>query len=142
MIVTTGGVIDAVIAALEAGSIMVGDGEQPLGSGWAGAPGASAFTPYVTLYVVDDGMVDGTLGTPHDGGQIVFQPTCVGATRQQASWMGDTVRELMLTALPSSDTHTAMLVSVDGLSGARKDDTIEPPVWIVTDHYRVHLSPS
>lgn len=135
------GIVPLVIAAVEATDVLVGDGEQPAGSGWQGAPGASEFVPYVSVHPVPGGGLDGPLGAPHTDADVVVQLTCVGASRAQCELVADRARTATVGTHPVFDGAAVTLISIDTLAGARRDDTVEPAVWISTDRIRVHVTP-
>lgn len=121
------------------GDHLVGRGQQPKDSGWQGDLGKSPFVAYVTLHRVG-GDLDGSLAEPGEDTEIVYQPTCTGATEKQCELLNDKVR-LEMTNLTNwvTDGRYATLVSVD-LLDLRRDDTVEPPVFISRDRFRVFLT--
>ena len=133
---------DALVAVLTAAGLLVGDGAQPAGSGWQGEPGLSQFVPYCILHAIPGGITDGTIANPDEDAQNLHQATCVGATRQQAEWVADVARGA-LTA-PQAVTvagRFVAIVSVDQLGGCRRDETVEPVVWMTADRFRVLSTP-
>lgn len=120
---------DAVIAALETAGLTVGDAE---------AQGLSA--PYVVVYSIPGGRIYGTLENPHEDGNIVYQVTCVGMTREQTDWLVDEVMVLLdgLTVTGRS----IKFVDVDGFPGVRPDNDVSPPVFYATPRFTVSSSPA
>lgn len=126
---------DAIIAAIDAAGVVVGDGTYPTDDyGWQGGPGVSAFIGYAIVYPLSQEF-DGSLGCPDTDADIAWQVTCVGATRRQA----DAVAHAVNTALVGN-TLTVAGRSVprmirDGGSGARRDDSVQPAQFIATPRY-------
>jgi hypothetical protein len=136
-------VTDALIAELEAADLAVGDGEQPTGSGWQGAAGLSSFVPYAVVHALAGGNTDGPISAPDDDADSLYQITGVGATREQAEAVGDVARVALCA--PGALTVTGRsvcIVRVDVLNGCRRDDTVEPVVFITTDRFRVTTTPA
>lgn len=132
---------DAIIAALAAAPCDVGDGEKPTGAGWQGVPDQSQFAPYLVLHPVSGGTTDGTLAASDDDAASLYQLTAVGATREQAEWAADEGRDVMLGVAITVSGRSVAQVRVDMLGGARRDDTVQPSVWMAVDRYRVVSTP-
>lgn len=141
MTAETRGIVPLVIAQVAGTGVLVDDGKQPDGSGWQGASGASDFIPYVVVHPVPGGGLDGSLGDPHADAEVVVQLTCVGASRAQCELVADRARTATVGTHPVLDGAAVTLISIDTLAGARRDDTVEPAVWISTDRIRVHVTP-
>jgi hypothetical protein len=138
-----GDVTDAIIARLTAASLTVGDGEAPAAGGWSGSAGQSTFVPYVDVHPLPGGDVDGTLAAPNADAAPDYQLISVGATRAQAEFIGDEVREAMLsTALTDPTGRSIALLTIEMLGGCIRDDTVQPAVWMVSDRYRVLTKPA
>lgn len=127
---------DAVIGTLEAAGLTVGDGEDPTSPfGWAGVPGQSVFAPYVIVYPLS-GELDGSLGCPDTDGDLSWQVTCVGSTREQCDWLLDTT----VTALVGTGTLTVAgrsipRVRLETPGGTRRDDSTDPALFIATPRF-------
>lgn len=114
-------------------------GIQPDDTGWQGVPNNSEFVPYVVLHRVDAGL-DGSISEPHEDTQLVYQPTCVGITREQAERVQDAVRQAFMDPVNwVIEGRYVTLVSVDEINPVTVDPTVEPAVHIATDRYRVHV---
>lgn len=138
-----GDVTDAIIFRLVSAGFVVGDGEAPSAGDWQGAPGVSNFVPYVDVHPILGGDVDGILVAPNSDASPDYQLISVGATRAQAEHIGDEVREVMLVGpvtLPVG--RAAIHLRLEMLGGAMRDDTVQPPVWIVSDRYRIMTVPA
>lgn len=108
---------DAVISTLEAGSLTVGD-----------ASGEGLTAPYVVVYPIAGETYDGTLGTGGASWSLTdkpFQPTCVGTTREQAEWLADKVRDLLI-----ADTSMFRARPIGGGGTVRDDTTGSPALFL------------
>lgn len=64
-----------------------------------------------------------------DDGEAPWQITCAGVIRDQAEWLADQVRGVMLGSLPSG----VKFVRPDSMGyGARVDRDVDPDVWVST----------
>lgn len=137
---------DAVVAALRDAGLTVFDAGPPLSSdegwGWKGAPGQSDFAPYTIVYPLEGGIYGGTLGDPDDDASLIWQVTCVGGTRQQCEWVVDqTMRALVGPTLEVEGRWVSRVWADMAGGGVRRDDTVQPPVFISTPRFRVESSP-
>lgn len=134
---------DALAAKLTAAGLVVGDGEPPaVAYGWQGAPGQSVFIGYVIVYPLDRSF-DGPLGCPDDHGDLGWQVTCVGASRQQCEAL---VRDVDAALIGQSLTVTGRSVprtrADEGAGAVRRDDDGPVPLFIATPHYRAVSYPA
>lgn len=120
---------DDVIAALQAEGLTVGD-----------ATGEGLSEPYVVVFPIQ-GTLTGTMGNPYEDGRQAVQITSVGVSRRQAEWARDKARAVMLAGFPVTGT-TLQLVHLDIDSGVRRDDDVEPPVFIATERFRLFTTPT
>lgn len=132
---------DAINHALTSAGILVGDAVAPDGRGWQGTPLQSDFVPYVVVYEVTGGTLDGPIGLPNDDAAVIYQLTSVGHDRQQCAWMADKARLTMLASPFILDTRQVMYVDVDMLGGTIRDDDAKPPVFFSPDRFRVWTTP-
>jgi hypothetical protein len=138
---------DAVIAMLTAElepAVLVGDGERPTGAGWSATPGQSSFTGYVIVYPIGQAF-DGSVAEPDVDATLMWQVTCVGATRQHA----ETVLGLVNAALIGRTVDTAGRTTTGGMravadaGGVRRDEAeTQPPLWIATPRYMATSTPT
>lgn len=135
---------DAIIAALTAAGLTVGDGEKPSAGGWSGPAGQSTFAPYVVVYPLVGGSTSGTIAAPDADATPLYQLTSVGGTRAQAEWAADKARTVMLSTSwwGDADGRKVIQVRVDMLGGARRDDLDQPPLWYSPDRYGVYTTPA
>lgn len=131
----------AILAALEDDGLNVGDGEQPTGAGWQAEPDASVFHPYVVVHSMVGGLLDGPIGEPDEDGSLTYQVSSYGATRAQCEWAADQARRVMLTGPLLVPDARVLRVRVDMLGGARRDDEVQPPIWVSAERYRLTTTP-
>lgn len=134
---------DAIVAAL-AVVVATGDGEQPDGSGWQGTPGASSFVPYAVVHPIVGGgpADDNTIEDPHADSESLYQVSCYGATRQQCEFVSDKVFPVMVALRPVLTGRAVMFVEAEMEGGARRDDSIQPPIWMGAPRYRFSTTPT
>lgn len=128
---------EAVIEALEAVYLNVGDSIKPDGGGWQGAAGDSEFVPYTIVNPVPGGFSTGTLQVPSDDVNPDYIISSFGSTARQAQWGDDAVRAV-LTA-PGAVTvagRRVMLITPDVDGGVVRDDNVTPPVFYAPTRWR------
>lgn len=121
---------DAVIAALQATGLTVGDSQAP-----AGAP------PYGVVYPISGGDSYGTLGDRNGDAELVYQVTCVGSSRKQAEWVADKALGL-LAGFAAPTGRSVPLVALESMPGIQRDDEKSPPLFYATPRFRVFSTPS
>lgn len=122
----------------------VGDAKKPSGGGWppGTVPGQSIFVPYAILYPLTPEF-DGTLAATQDDAEITYQVTCVGSTREQAEWVADKAIVAFVgqtVTITGRSLVRAMQLS-DGGGGIRRDDTVQPPLFIATPRFSLWTTP-
>ena len=126
---------DAVVAALVAAGLVVGDGGSPPDPfGWAGTPGQSQFHAYAIVYPLGQ-VFDGTLGCPDVDSDLRWQVTCVGASREQAEWVQHQTQTALIGAVLTVAGRSVPRVRPDGGAGVRRDDTTQPPLFLSTPRF-------
>lgn len=120
---------DAVIAALEAADLSVGDAEAP-----------DAQPPYVVVYAIPGGRAFGSLAEPHEDAELVYQITCVGKTREQAEWLAD--KAMVLLDGLTVDGRSIAFVTLDSLPGVQRQTEPTPAVFLSTPRFRVYSTPT
>ena len=125
---------DAVIAAVDdAVSVPVAD-----------IPAEAA--PYVAVYSIAGGALDGSLAAPDDDVRFPVQVTCVGRHRKEAQYLQAAVRVALLD--DSNVTvagRSVMRVVLEQPSGVTRDDDVgerEGRRWFTTDVFHVHTTPT
>lgn len=125
---------DAVIAAVDAAVSVPVDDE----------PGAAA--PYVTVYPITGGVLDGSLADPNDDIRFPAQITCVGRHRKEAQYLQAAVRVALLDASNVTVAgRSVMRVVLEQPSGVQRDDDVgerEGRRWFTTDVFHVHTTPA
>lgn len=134
--------LDAVVKTFDAGAPpldTIGGGE---GWGWQGAPEITPFKKYCIVYPLSGGVFDGPLGCPDDDASLIWQVTCVGATRPQCESVVDRVNDTLIGQPLSIAGRFVTRVWADMAGGGvRRDDTVQPPVFIATPRYRIESVP-
>ena len=132
---------DALCDVLQATALLARRGQKPEGGGWQGAAGQSAFKAYLILHTLP-GMLDGPVADANADLDGVWQVTAVGATQEQCEKAADLARTALLTQTITIASRAVDRISVDQLNGTRRDDTVQPPVWISTDRFRLATTPA
>lgn len=119
---------DAVLAALEAQGLTVGD---------ADAKGLSG--KFCVVYRIPGGESSGPLDAPNDDAELIYQVTCVGDTREQAEWVEDKVMNLLdgITV----EGRSISRVDLDSYDGIRRDDALPLPRFYATPRFRIYSTP-
>lgn len=132
----------AILAVLQSTGIPADAGTVPDGAGWQGAPGTSDFHAYLVLHSIPGGNVDGSLAYPDDDSDWVWQVTAVGDTHALCEVAGDIARTALLTTLLDVEGRGTRRVTIDTPDGARRDETVKPPVFMSGERYRVATTPA
>jgi hypothetical protein len=135
---------DGVIAALTADGVVVGDGDKPsvpYGARPEAGGSPAHFIAYCIVYPMP-GTYDGTLAEQNDDADLVYQVTCVGATRDACQLVEDRVNTALLAGAITVTGRSITQVRLDIGGGVRRDDTVQPPVFISTPRYRVSSTPA
>jgi hypothetical protein len=110
--------------------------------GWQGAPGSSKFRAYYIVYPLPGGLFDGTLGCPDDDASLIWQVTCVGATARQCEAAADRANSVLVgQPLTIAGRYVTRVQADMAGGGVRRDDTVQPPVFIATPRYRIDSVP-
>lgn len=128
-------VTDAVIAALAAGGLRVGDGEKPADSGWLGVPGSSTFRAYVVVHPVGGSEIDGTLDLPSDDVWPLHQVTSYGSTRAGCEQVADNARAVMLAAPMAVAGRSRVRWLIDLVGVVTRADDVQPAIFMSPDRY-------
>jgi hypothetical protein len=128
---------DAVIAALEAVGLLVGDGEAPTED--HGHQDDGSFINYVVVYPLPGGTRSGNLDDPYGDAQLPFQVTCVGRSRRQAQWLLDEV-EVILDGVTVAGRSIHPMP--DSNPGVVRDDDLGKPLFYATPRYKLKTTPS
>jgi hypothetical protein len=110
----------------------VGDGHKPAGD-----------APYVVLYLIDGGGLDGPVGDPEADLTTVVQATCVGRTQAEAMWVRDRVTRTFRTVPIDTPTGRAVMqVRTATPGGVTRDDDHQPPLWYCTPRFPITTTPA
>lgn len=132
-----------IIALLTGAGLLVGDGITPNGAGWQGVPKQSNFVPYCVVHPLLGGISDGSIGDPHGDSEVVYQVSCYGGDRLSCEAMANRVHSTLLGATrPTVTGQTVKHVDDDVLGGARREDDLQPPLWMAVPRYRFFVTPS
>lgn len=125
---------DAVIAALEAAGLVVGDAEA------VDATRVPLEPPYAVVYPMP-GRLGGTMADPERDGQVVYQVTSVGVSRSEAEWVRDKAREVLLPGLVVAGRRIVR-VKVEMVGEVARDDDVSPPRFFIPERFRFWSVPS
>lgn len=135
-------VLNAELKTFDAGAPDLNQTPGGQGWGWQGVPGGSKFKAYCVVYPLAGGVFDGPIGCPDDDASLTWQVTCVGATRSQCEAAADRANEVLIgQPLVVNGRHISRVWADMAGGGTRRDDTVQPPVFIATPRYRVESSP-
>lgn len=131
---------NAVVEALRAAGLAVGDGEA---KHQVGGVLVAVTVPYVVVYPTGGGQLSGTIEAPDDDATMVFQTTCVGESREQADGIRDACRAALLDQTVTVAGRRTMRVNLDLDIGVRRDDaTGAPALFYGIDRYRLFDTPA
>jgi hypothetical protein len=102
--------------------------------GQAISPGVAP--PYMVLYPMSDAGTEGSLSDPHEQVTQTFQVTAVGDSMEEAGWMQEKARGVLVGWTPSITGATP--IHLDFGSGVFRDP--DGPVFYTTDRFRIALS--
>lgn len=91
----------------------------------------------------DPGDFSGPIGDRFRDIELLLQVTAIGEGPEQAAAFADDVTALLLTDTPPavSGRRVWPLWRVAKQPG-RRDDTVMPPLWVVTAQYAIHSEPA
>lgn len=129
----------AIIAALELEGLDVGDGHAPHDV----APDDPAWTPYVVLYMLSGGEVDGTAANPDSYGDLRFQLTSVGRLAAEARYIADRAAQAFLVYPVTVPGRSVQRVRpIEASNGVRRDDDVQPPLYTVVARFGAFTFPA
>lgn len=124
---------NAVLAALQASGVAVGEGGAP-----ATVPESQM---YAALYMDPGWSRTASLADQRTTFQGLFQVTCVGPTAEKALWVADTVRTALYAPL-TVDGRAAWRPEELGGPPVQRDDDVTPPLYFVPVQYRLMSIPT
>mgnify|MGYP000312407618 CR=1 FL=1 len=129
-----------IIAALEAEGLDVGDGIAPHD---VTSTDDEAWTPYVVLYMLPGGDVDGTAGSPDSDGDLRFQLTSVGRTAAEARHVNDRAAQAFRDNPVEVPGRSVQRVRpLEATNAVRRDDDVQPPLFFVVARYGAWTFPA
>ena len=120
---------DAIVAALEAAGLTVGDAEAPTFS-----------PPYVVVYPILGGALYGVMLKPHREAELLYQVTCVGLSRRQAQWLQDEARGVLLGGVAVAGYQVEHVVP-ELVSGVTREDEGATTLFVAREQYRIFTTP-
>lgn len=129
----------AILAALTGTGLLTGDGRKPVGAGWQGAAGNSEFVTYLVLYSLNhlrDGP-DASIANLHTDPQLHYQVTGVGVDRIAAETASDIAAQALLGAPLTISGRAVALLTTEASIGVSLDETVNPPLFLSVDRYRL-----
>jgi hypothetical protein len=122
---------NGLLAALQAAHSRVGDAVAP----------DDTTTPYAVLYPAGSGSLTGSVARPHEDRPGLYQITCVGKHRQEAEWLAEKLRAVVLGPL-SITGRRVLQASLETSQPVRRDDSTSPPLFYAADQYRLWTTPA
>jgi hypothetical protein len=116
--------------------VVVGDAKAPAGYEQLLEAGKG----YVVLYPIAGGRRSGTLEEPDRDGELIYQVTCVGVSRDQAEWLADQVLGLLQGV--EVQGYSVPRVALESDPGVRRNDEVSPPVYEATPRFRLMTTPA
>lgn len=119
-----------VVGVLEAGGLTVGRSHKPAG--------ATVNDGYVVVYPLAGGITYGTLEAPRSDAEPDIQVSAIHVAEERALWLIDRARTLIDAAVPaplSDGRHVIWLDFPMASIQIRRDDDVQPPVFVAIDRY-------
>lgn len=127
----------AVIAALEADGLAVGDGVAPR----QGDP-PTIVAPCVIVHMVAGGEIDGTLGDPDGWADTRVQLTAVGRVAAEARRTADLAGQALEAGITVAGRSIRRLRPIEPWSGVARDHDVTPPLFYATRTYGLFTFPT
>lgn len=136
----------AVVTALQAQGLLVGEGEVPAGAGWQGVPEDSEFAGFVIVWPISGGTREGGLDNPEGRARLLYEFQCIAAKQAACERLVDRVSVGMQAPnLTVAGRHIDRVWHDFGSSQVRRDDDPEPgeiALFYATPRYRVVSHPN
>lgn len=143
MAVSDGPVLVAVVSVLvtELGDGRAGYASKPANGG---LQANGKFNAYAIVYGGPAVLTGGTAVDPNADAAQTIQVTYVGKTAEQADDVRDAGRAALLTAGALTITGRALInpVTLADSTEAREDSSVQPPLWLAVDRYRLDTTPA
>lgn len=134
---------DAVLSRLRSTGLPVGDSHTPASGGWQGVPGASPHLSYIVLYPINHNRQgpDASIADRGTDPQLRYQTTCVGIDRRSAERAADLAAGVLLNGIPLDiPGRSTVLLIHESSQGVQRDEDVNPPLFYVTDRWRLDTS--
>lgn len=120
----------------------VGDTEKPPEGGWQGEIGQSDWIPYMVLTPQASSNPTGDIARPDSDVWFNYSVTIITRSRKMAEKLSYTVQERLVRSQrkKTSDNRTIAQAQMMTHGGAVKLG-IEPPLYAITDQFRVYTTP-
>jgi len=127
----------ALVDLLNTAGVLTGRGKAPAGSGWAGAPGQSAFAGYAIVWTIGGKDVRSRgLDYQFDERRPQFHVRAVGADQTQADVVLDEVNAAIVATPLSVPGFDLVHLVFDTSIGDAKDDDVQPPLFYTGAYWR------
>lgn len=98
--------------------------------------------PFVVVYRLAGGSLDGPIDDTQADAVIPYQVTCVGRDAAEAEYVADQVRARMLEQPLTVTDRTVLNVELSAAATPiTRDDDIDPPVFYTSDRFDIDTTP-
>lgn len=126
----------AIIAALEADDLTVGDGV-------GGETAGTVTAPQVIVHLIPGGRVDGSAADPDEWADARFQLTAVGRVAAEARWYADKAASaLESNAVTVAGRSVQRVRPTEPWGPVTKDHDVTPPLFYSTRQYGLFTFPT
>lgn len=126
----------AIIAALD--GLTVGDHEAPLDDDGVPLP-----PPYVIVYLLPGGTVDGPLGKPDVDRDVPFQLTAVGRLAAEArDYLDQAVAAITGQTVTVAGRAVYRCRPTEAAGQVQRDDDVQPPVFYGIARFSIFTTPT
>lgn len=135
------------LTALNAASLLVGDGKAPDAGGWDDDPNSpnSNYVPYIVILPQTAQAGQGSIGDPTSEWQVPYIITSYGVGRDQVEWQADKAR---IAFTSTAEDHVPMgseswkitQTWVNSIGGIARNDNMEPSEFSQIDLVSLRIS--
>ena len=126
----------AIIAALEADSLTVGDGE-------GGEVNGTITAPQIIVHLIPGGTIDGSIADPDEWADARFQLTAVGRVAAEARWYADkAATALEANAVTVAGRSIVRVRPVEPWGRVEVDHDVTPPLHYSTRTFGLFTFPT
>lgn len=134
-IVPVSPVVTAVLEALAAAGVRADIGlkpdDVPDDTGWVAA--------YPSTPTVSD---DGSMAQPHEQDPLEIQLVFVGRTAEQATWVADKARAVLLAGAFTVPGRSVFWVEEVAGRPLQRDDDEHPPLYSIATNFKIRTTPA